>query len=89
MSQSLWNRAVSSDGESLDLFPPQEVSIPLEQGSVFRPSKLMDVQDLYLVSIPLEQGSVFRLYFWLIIFLFLFNVSIPLEQGSVFRLLVS
>ena len=66
-----------------------KVSIPLEQGSVFRPSKLMDVQDLYLVSIPLEQGSVFRLYFWLIIFLFLFNVSIPLEQGSVFRLLVS
>ena len=60
------------------------VSIPLEQGNVFR-LKRAETLDVDLpVSIPLEQGNVFRL-----------NstekginglvVSIPLEQGNVFR----
>ena len=37
LSQSLWNRAVSYDGEPLEGEEAQkEVSIPLEQGSVLR-----------------------------------------------------
>ena len=36
-SQSLWNRAVSSDQEDLTVDQwAEKVSIPLEQGSVFR-----------------------------------------------------
>ena len=59
------------------------VSIPLEQGSVFRHNRIV-VKEIETVSIPLEQGSVFRRknrgelgWNW--------TVSIPLEQGSVFR----
>ena len=36
------------------------VSIPLEQGGVFRPITAQE-EDEFLVSIPLEQGGVFRL----------------------------
>ena len=36
------------------------VSIPLEQGSVFRRKLIVTGGWLYMVSIPLEQGSVFR-----------------------------
>ncbi len=39
----------------------EEVSIPLEQGSVFRPLSLTLILAVTVVSIPLEQGSVFRL----------------------------
>ena len=35
-SQSLWNRAVSSDNWAKDKQMSNRVSIPLEQGSVFR-----------------------------------------------------
>ena len=60
------------------------VSIPLEQGNVFRLTATEDAVKGIVVSIPLEQGNVFRLY------LPLFHqlnqqVSIPLEQGNVFR----
>ena len=59
-SQSLWNRAVSFDCTRFEVLRDSEVSIPLEQGSVFR---LILETGLLLaenVSIPLEQGSVFR-----------------------------
>ena len=36
MSQSLWNRAVSFDVNPLHVVSVDLVSIPLEQGSVFR-----------------------------------------------------
>ena len=36
------------------------VSIPLEQGNVFRRSELIAMWQEYVVSIPLEQGNVFR-----------------------------
>ena len=37
------------------------VSIPLEQGNVFRPILAEEVEYQGIVSIPLEQGNVFRL----------------------------
>ena len=37
----------------------RRVSIPLEQGRVFRPS-LYEISQALHVSIPLEQGEVFR-----------------------------
>ena len=60
------------------------VSIPLEQGSVFRQDYPIEERGRLIVSIPLEQGSVFRPYgpTW---DSSLKRVSIPLEQGSVFR----
>ena len=39
---------------------PLKVSIPLEQGSVFRHNELWKAWAEENVSIPLEQGSVFR-----------------------------
>ena len=72
---------------TVDNIPPASelsVSIPLEQGSVFRQLTADQDSAKVWVSIPLEQGSVFRQLtayqdsakVW---------VSIPLEQGSVFR----
>ena len=40
---------------------PRIVSIPLEQGEVFRPKNIFCITGLIKVSIPLEQGRVFRL----------------------------
>ena len=60
-SQSLWNRA-----RSFDLFHDTScvrsncVSIPLEQGKVFRRTKQKPCGFSNSVSIPLEQGRVFR-----------------------------
>ena len=62
----------------------QSVSIPLEQGSVFRRRGGSDESYQCSVSIPLEQGSVFRQM--MITEEEKLSVSIPLEQGSVFRL---
>ena len=60
-SQSLWNRAVSSDNiRDHNSEWANQVSIPLEQGSVFRPEFAKELIAEYGVSIPLEQGSVFR-----------------------------
>ena len=85
LSQSLWNRAVSSDQEDLTVDQwAEKVSIPLEQGSVFRRYGSREFSRCSIVSIPLEQGSVFRLNHCIIHY-FNFSVSIPLEQGSVFR----
>ena len=39
-SQSLWNRAVSFDNKSICSLNNKKVSIPLEQGSVFRQHRL-------------------------------------------------
>ena len=41
--------------------PSSIVSIPLEQGSVFRRTTCIASGRVWAVSIPLEQGSVFRL----------------------------
>ena len=61
------------------------VSIPLEQGNVFRPCKEELENSALNVSIPLEQGNVFRHFnVWNIERME--QVSIPLEQGNVFRL---
>ena len=40
------------------------VSIPLEQGRVFRQAELREFRTAVFVSIPLEQGRVFRLRGW-------------------------
>ena len=59
-SQSLWNRAMSFDKFfGYRLGQVVAVSIPLEQGNVFRPRASEKAQDTE-VSIPLEQGNVFR-----------------------------
>ena len=60
-SQSLWNRAMSFDL----LWRPYlwqicVVSIPLEQGNVFRRRRYHQRVKQTQVSIPLEQGNVFR-----------------------------
>ena len=59
--QSLWNRSGSFDF----MYPLQpadlhQVSIPLEQGRVFRLHYKQDDKRVQNVSIPLEQGRVFR-----------------------------
>ena len=64
-SQSLWNRAVSSDTKDKQMSNREEkVSIPLEQGSVFRRLCNNYKRRGKEVSIPLEQGSVFRLQWY-------------------------
>ncbi len=60
--QSLWNRSGSFDF----MYPLQpadlhQVSIPLEQGRVFRHNIDQGIERARKVSIPLEQGRVFRL----------------------------
>ncbi len=59
-SQSLWNRAMSFDSNSSQFDITQYVSIPLEQGNVFRQQKYSEALEGTMVSIPLEQGNVFR-----------------------------
>ena len=61
-SQSLWNRAMSFDLTFILTQAVVIVSIPLEQGNVFRPSAFAASVTVLDVSIPLEQGNVFRLY---------------------------
>ena len=43
-----------------ELAKAYKVSIPFEQGDVFRPNKLKQIFFTFLVSIPFEQGDVFR-----------------------------
>ena len=83
-SQSLWNRAVSFDQYPKSLALMDElVSIPLEQGSVFRLNMLNNnnqtssSQSLWnrAVSFDNELKNTWESL----------TVSIPLEQGSVFR----
>ena len=83
-SQSLWNRAMSFDKPNIMQERYLRVSIPLEQGNVFRQKTVKLHGTDKKVSIPLEQGNVFRpkLPLWCKFQ----NVSIPLEQGNVFRL---
>ena len=60
MSQSLSNRAMSFDAVLLQQSLQALVSIPFEQGDVFRQRKRQN--DYFIcVSIPFEQGDVFRL----------------------------
>ena len=61
------------------------VSIPFEQGNVFRPEGLESYATEWKVSIPFEQGNVFRQKVQKAKTLQL-RVSIPFEQGNVFRL---
>ena len=83
--QSLWNRSGSFDF----MYPLQpadlhQVSIPLEQGKVFRRNNRTRGRWIPRVSIPLEQGKVFRQANYSTAFI-IKSVSIPLEQGKVFR----
>ena len=80
--QSLWNRAMSFDtAKSTGFQSVEEVSIPLEQGNVFRRSVATATtarfQSLWNRAMSFdkerEQALVKRI------------VSIPLEQGNVFR----
>ena len=52
---------MSFDKSVFKLFETKRVSIPLEQGNVFRPDTSYEVHGCKFVSIPLEQGNVFRL----------------------------
>ena len=61
-SQSLSSRAMSFDKEDLKQeLLASRVSIPFEQGDVFRPSYEIGYVRI-VVSIPFEQGDVFRHY---------------------------
>ena len=46
-----------------DNFNPEVVSIPFEQGDVFRRNTKEHKEKIKSVSIPFEQGDVFRHYF--------------------------
>ena len=59
-SQSLWNRAMSFDEMNRIKHEIEMVSIPLEQGNVFRRNIFRCSFAMLNVSIPLEQGNVFR-----------------------------
>ena len=61
------------------------VSIPFEQGDVFRPYACGRTWEFLSVSIPFEQGDVFR-PIKEADEIFALLVSIPFEQGDVFRL---
>ena len=58
--QSLWSRAGSFDNKLEPNEPVKYVSIPLEQGGVFRRLLFLQCRQSLMVSIPLEQGGVFR-----------------------------
>ena len=84
MSQSLWNRAVSFDFfDNHHYIEVIKVSIPLEQGSVFR-RRMGQYPNRRECLNPFGTGqclsTVPRLLFGVPV-----TVSIPLEQGSVFR----
>ena len=65
LSQSLWNRAVSSDMDEL-----AKIASNLESQSLWNRAVSSDTKDKQMsnreekVSIPLEQGSVFRLQWY-------------------------
>ena len=52
-------QGLSTDPETMDVVS-FNISIPLEQGRVFRPAIVEQEEDEFLISIPLEQGRVFR-----------------------------
>ena len=60
------------------------VSIPFEQGDVFRRNKVLFHIEELVVSIPFEQGDVFRRN-KVLFHIEELVVSIPFEQGDVFR----
>ena len=83
-SQSLSSRAMSFDIKVGTTSETTNVSIPFEQGDVFR-HKLEDRKyPLNEVSIPFEQGDVFRPTSSTTSCSSCI-VSIPFEQGDVFR----
>ena len=53
-------RCLSTIKSYVNITLEPEVSIPFEQGDVFRPNNNKEVGELCLVSIPFEQGDVFR-----------------------------
>ena len=53
-------QCLSTEKCFIHLYHNQYVSIPLEQGSVFRRTTCIASGRVWAVSIPLEQGSVFR-----------------------------
>ena len=83
LSQSLWNRAMSFDEVMSVLKDIALVSIPLEQGNVFRPLNAFDniriavSQSLWNRAMSFDaRNSIVSIHEF---------VSIPLEQGNVFR----
>ena len=85
MSQSLLNRAMSFDRKKMNfLLPLKKVSIPLEQGNVFRlTTKLKRTTKMGLN--PFGTGQCLSTKAQLVERMAR-AVSIPLEQGNVFRL---
>ena len=82
-SQSLWNRAGSFDDlQGFKVFDSGYVSIPLEQGRVFRLTAQQGFDTAKSQSLWNRAGS-FDIHF--LIYLIAKKVSIPLEQGRVFR----
>ena len=83
--QSLWSRAGSFDGQQTPYSVNRWVSIPLEQGGVFRPFLTLITAKRHMSFNPFGAGQgpstknqqEHRA---------LVYVSIPLEQGRVFRL---
>ena len=65
------------------LLDPLCVSIPFDQGNVFRPYTAIKMYETCPVSIPFDQGNVFRPCSGLC--LLACTVSIPFDQGNVFR----
>ena len=51
---------MSFDAEGLESYATEWVSIPFEQGDVFRHNYWSGVHQEMEVSIPFEQGDVFR-----------------------------
>ena len=84
LSQSLSSRAMSFDRTTSGRTTESNVSIPFDQGDVFRRSYSYYHQRTRYVSIPFDQGNVFRLL-ERIRKRRRIRVSIPFDQSDVFR----
>ena len=86
LSQSLSSRAMSFDRSMSRTTQTIKVSIPFEQGDVFRPSEDITTTCRDLRLNPFRAGRCLSTNL-LLSFALLIFVSIPFEQGDVFRLL--
>ena len=82
-SQSLWNRAVSSDESSADVISTLASQSLWNRAVSSDASQLMDISDLYGLN-PFGTGQCLPTYKPNQVRT-ANSVSIPLEQGSVFR----
>ena len=81
-SQSLSSRAMSFDYYCCRFISIRVVSIPFEQGNVFRHSDYQEIKGASLVSIPFEQGNVFRLIIEVINYIFSVSQSLSSRAMS-------